>query len=153
MDQGVLLEARDHEGEGVGDRRGVPGLEGREAPERGAHRGRADVHGDAELLVGLGRASDAEQLVTGDQPLDDGVVGGAEHAALGTRDQERADVLLREQVLELLPRAPERLQRDIVRSLAWQGNDRALPALKQLLARTSEPKLREVIEAAIRYLE
>ena len=71
--------------------------------------------------------------------------------------EESTDILL-----ELLenPELPQKLQEEVVRSLAWQRNDRALPALRARLQKLTgahiskeSDRLRETVSAAVRYLE
>ena len=42
---------------------------------------------------------------------------------------------------------------DVVRALAWHGTDGALPFLRSLAERTTDPKRSKLVEEAIRYLE
>ena len=68
--------------------------------------------------------------------------------ALGQiRTEESTDVLL-----GLLQTQP-RYQETIIRSLAWQGNERSLPALRSLRQDVEAPRLKAILDAAIRYLE
>ena len=70
------------------------------------------------------------------------------YAMAQIRTEEAAEVLI-----DLLPRVPMKLQAGLLRALAWQGGEQALPVLRNQRRLTSDPKLIEVIDAAISYLE
>jgi len=69
--------------------------------------------------------------------------------AVGQIPTEEATTLL----IELLDRVPPATAQEVVRSLAWQGSERALPALRTLQQSATDERLLAVVEAAIRYLE
>jgi len=101
---------------------------------------------DPEILNGYGDRyrTQVEQSLAQGSRLDD------DHLwAMAQIPTEEMTVYL----IDLLPRASGNRKADVVRALAIQAGERAIPILRNQLQTATDPNLIKVIEAALRYLE